>query len=351
MVDPPSYNRWDLTASCLRHLSAQSVAHRVIVVENGSSDETREALRRDWPQVTALELDHNHPFTHAVNLGVAAGHGEYVVLLNNDVELRPDCLEHLVAPLEADAAVGSVASVLLQPDERAIDSVGVTTDVTLAGFPRLQGLAPEQAQDLEPLLTGPEGTAAAYRRVAWEQVGGLDESIVAYMEIVDLALRLRGAGWSSACALDAVGVHLGSATFGRRSVEQRRLAGFSRGYLLAALWRAAEPLRVARAVHRDARRRGRCAADARSRGVARTTRRLARGAGARRPLPAAGGGDRRRDLAARVVGAAARRGAPARRSVSDERSTHAHIHFPVGAGVRPQASRVRSRRSRAPACR
>ncbi len=228
----PAYNRWDLTASCLRHLSAQSVAHRVIVVENGSSDETREALRRDWPQVTALELDHNHPFTHAVNLGVDAGHGEYVVLLNNDVELRPDCLEHLVAPLEADAAVGSVASVLLQPDERAIDSVGVTTDVTLAGFPRLQGLAPEQAQDLEPLLTGPEGTAAAYRRVAWEQVGGLDESIVAYMEIVDLALRLRGAGWSSACALDAVGVHLGSATFGRRSVEQRRLAGFSRGYLL-----------------------------------------------------------------------------------------------------------------------
>lgn len=228
----PAYNRWDLTSSCLRHLDAQTVAHRVIVVDNGSTDETREALRRDWPRVTVLQLDHNHPFTHAVNLGVDAGDGEYVVLLNNDVELRRDCLERLVAPLEADATVGSVAAVLLRPDERVIDSVGVTADVTLAGFPRLQGMAHEQAQDMQPLLTGPEGTAAAYRRTAWEQVGGLDESIVAYMEIVDLALRMRGAGWSSACALDAVGVHLGSATFGRRSVEQRRLAGFSRGYLL-----------------------------------------------------------------------------------------------------------------------
>lgn len=228
----PAFNRWDLTVSCLRHLAAQSVAHRVIVVDNGSSDETRESLHRDWPQVSVLELDHNHPFTQAVNLGVAAGDGECVVLLNNDVELRPDCLEHLVAPLEADPAVGSVASVMLRPDERAIDSVGVTTDVTLAGFPRLQGLAPERAHDLEPLLTGPEGTAAAYRRAAWEQVGGLDETIVAYMEILDLALRLRRAGWASSCALDAVGVHIGSATFGRRSLEQRRLAGFSRGYLL-----------------------------------------------------------------------------------------------------------------------
>jgi GT2 family glycosyltransferase len=82
------------------------------------------------------------------------------------------------------------------------------------------------------VLTGPEGTAGAYRRAAWEQVGGLDESIHAYMEILDLAWRLRRSGWETACAPGAVGVHLGSATFGHRSGEQRRLAGFSRGYLL-----------------------------------------------------------------------------------------------------------------------
>jgi N-acetylglucosaminyl-diphospho-decaprenol L-rhamnosyltransferase len=228
----PAYNHWDLTVSCLQHLSAQTVAHRVIVVDNGSSDDTRWALARDWPHVGIVALDHNHPFTQAVNRGVDAGEGDYVVLLNNDVDLRPDCLEHLVSPLDRDPRVGSVATVLLQPGERAIDSVGVTADVTLAGFPRLQGLAPEHAADPRPLLTGPEGTAAAYRRAAWQQVGGLDESIDAYMEILDLALRLRQAGWGSVCALNAVGVHLGSATFGRGSARQRRLAGFSRGYLL-----------------------------------------------------------------------------------------------------------------------
>jgi GT2 family glycosyltransferase len=228
----PAYNRWDLTSSCLRHLAAQTAPHQVIVVDNGSTDETRATLHRDWPEVTVLELDHNHPFTQAVNLGVGTGRGDHIVLLNNDVDLRPDCLEQLLAPLERDPGVGSVAAVLLAPGERAIDSVGVTTDVTLAGFPRQQGLAPERAGDHDPLLTGPEGTAAAYRRAAWEQVGGLDEAIHAYMEILDLAWRLRQAGWGTRCAPEAIGVHLGSATFGRGSAAQRRLAGFSRGYLL-----------------------------------------------------------------------------------------------------------------------
>jgi GT2 family glycosyltransferase len=228
----PAYNRWELTSNCLAHLAAQTISHNVIVVENGSSDETRAALRGDWPGVSVVELDHNHSFTRAVNLGVQEGRGDHLVLLNNDVNLRPDCLEQLVAPLQEDPSVGSVAAVLLAPGERAIDSVGVTTDVTLAGFPRLQGLAPEHARDRAPVLTGPEGTTAAYRRAAWEQVGGLDESIDAYMEILDLAWRLRAAGWETACAVKAVGVHLGSATFGHRSAAQRRLAGFSRGYLL-----------------------------------------------------------------------------------------------------------------------
>jgi GT2 family glycosyltransferase len=228
----PAYNRWDLTSSCLRHLAAQTLAHRVIVVDNGSTDETPTALRRDWPEVSVVELDHNQSFTRAVNTGVRAGQSECIVLLNNDVELRPDCLARLVAPLQQDPSVGSVAAVLLAPGERLIDSVGVTTDVTLAGFPRMQGLGVEHAHDSRPLLTGPEGTAAAYRRAAWDQVGGLDEAIHAYMEILDLAWRLRRAGWDTACAPEAVGVHLGSATFGHRSVAQRRLAGYSRGYLL-----------------------------------------------------------------------------------------------------------------------
>jgi N-acetylglucosaminyl-diphospho-decaprenol L-rhamnosyltransferase len=228
----PVYGNYPLTNACLEHLAAQTRPHRAIVVDDGSPDDTVARLKGDWPRATVIETGANRGYTRAVNRGVTEGEGEYVVLLNNDVEPRPDFLAKLVAPLDIDPAVGSVASLMLVPGERTIDSFGVTADVTLAGFARLQGAPPAVASGPRPLLTGPEGTAGAYRRAAWKQVGGLDERITAYMEILDLALRLRLAGWETAEAVDAVGVHLGSRTYGRRSPAQRRLAGFSRGYLL-----------------------------------------------------------------------------------------------------------------------
>jgi GT2 family glycosyltransferase len=227
-----AYNRYELTTSCLAHLAAQTAPHRTIVVENGSTDDTRARLAADWPEVDVIGLDTNHGLPIACNRGVAAGRGEVVVMLNNDVDCRPDFLERLVAPLEADARVGSVASVMLQPGERTIDSVGLSADVTLAGFPRFHGLPAERAGERWPLLSAPAGTAAAYRRTAWEQAGGLDEALFAYMEDFDLGLRLRAAGWDCAAATDAIGVHLGSATHGHRSAAQRRLGGFGRGYML-----------------------------------------------------------------------------------------------------------------------
>ena len=140
-------------------------------------------------------FDENRGFAEACNRGVAAGSGEIVVLLNNDVDCHPDFLERLVAPLATDPRVGSVAALMLQPGERLIDSAGLASDMTLGAFPRLQGLGVDRARAERPLLAGPAGTAAAYRRSAWEQVGGLDETMFAYMEDFDLALRLRSAGW------------------------------------------------------------------------------------------------------------------------------------------------------------
>ncbi len=275
----PAYNNYKLTDDCLEHLARQTIGHHTIVVDNGSSDGTGERLRVDWPGVTVVSLPENVGFTAAANRGVKSGEGEIVVLLNNDVQLRPDCLERLTAPLLAEPELGSTAALMLAPGEQTIDSLGVTVDPTLAAFARLQGLPTAAAAnaptapagdhlqrlpaavanasteadvhasisatyDRQPVLAGPEGTTAAYRRSAWEQVGGLDEAMRAYMEIVDLALRLRGAGWQTRAVPEAVGVHLGSRTYGRRTAEQRRLAGFSRGYLLrryGVLWGRAAP--------------------------------------------------------------------------------------------------------------
>jgi GT2 family glycosyltransferase len=227
----PTHNAWPLLERCLTSLAAQSLAHSVIVLDNGSTDGTAEHVRQLFPGVTLVASETNLGFPAACNRGVAVGTGEVVVLLNNDVEAEPSMLAALVEPF-ADERVGAVAGVLVRPDGVTIDSVGVTADATLAGFPRLRGAARADAAHAEPVLTGPSGGAAAYRRIAWEEVGGLDEGVLGYGEDVDLALRLRAAGWRTVAAPRAVGVHLGSASFGRRSPFQRYHGGFARGYFL-----------------------------------------------------------------------------------------------------------------------
>jgi N-acetylglucosaminyl-diphospho-decaprenol L-rhamnosyltransferase len=227
-----AYNRYELTDSCMRHLQTQTLQHRVIVVDNGSTDDTRARLANEWPAASLERFEDNRGFAEACNRGVAAGDGEIVVLLNNDVDCRPDFLERLIAPLERDSRFGAVAALMLKPGERVIDSAGLATDATLSGFPRLHGQDASQAEREHPLLAGPAGTAAAYRRSTWELLGGLDEAIFAYMEDFDLALRLRAAGWGAALASDAVGVHVGSATHGHRTSWQRYHSGYGRGYLL-----------------------------------------------------------------------------------------------------------------------
>jgi N-acetylglucosaminyl-diphospho-decaprenol L-rhamnosyltransferase len=227
----PVRDRWQLTRSCLEHLRAQTLPHTPIVCDNGSTDGTPERLRKSFPDVRLVELGENLGFSVACNRGVEAGSGEVVVLLNNDVDCRPDFLERLVAPL-ADERVASVAALLLQPGEERIESFGLTADRTLAGFPRLRGLPVAAAAATAPALIGPSGAAGAYRRSAWAGVGGLDDGVLFYGEDVDLALRLLAAGHRTAGAADAVAVHAGSASAGRRSAWQRYQAGFSRAYFL-----------------------------------------------------------------------------------------------------------------------
>ncbi len=255
-----AYRGWDLTDSCLGHLRRQSIPHSVVVCDNGCDQGTAARLAAEYPEVRVLRMTRNMPYAVACNAAVAAGGAEVVVMMNNDVDAPPDFLERLRAPFAGRPRLGSVGSLLLRPGGREVDSAGLVADSTLAGFPRFHGLPPSAALgELEagggrpprsalgrepggvahaeqvtarPALTGPSGTAAAFRRAAWEQVGGLDESIHAYLEDLDLALRLRAVEWETALALDAVAVHVGSATFGHRSAEQRRKIAHARAYLL-----------------------------------------------------------------------------------------------------------------------
>jgi N-acetylglucosaminyl-diphospho-decaprenol L-rhamnosyltransferase len=229
----PTHGGWAITERCLLHLREQTRAHRVVVVDDVSPDDTVARIRAGFPEVELLVLERNVGYGSACNRGVAHGDSEFVVLMNSDVEAEPAMLERLLAPLEQDATLGSASPLLLRPDG-TIDAFGICADVTAAGFLRLPGQPPSAVDGPTPALLGPYGAVAAFRRSALDQVGLLDERIFMYGEELDLALRLRGAGWGATAVADARGVHLGGATIGVGSAKQRRNSGFGRGYLLRA---------------------------------------------------------------------------------------------------------------------
>ena len=232
----------EVLRSCLEHLARSTVPHCVVVVDNASSDGTAAMVREDFPRVLLVALAENVGFGRGVNAGAAACKGDALVLVNNDVDVAPAFLERIVAPL-ADPTIGMVAGLTTIPGSDRVDQFGIELDVTLAAYNRLRHTLPSAPRGR---LAVPCGGAAAYRRRAFDAVGGFDERLFAYGEDVDLGLRLRLAGWGAAEAADARGVHLGGATTGVGSPFQRRLSGVARGFLLRrygvlrgpAWWRA-----------------------------------------------------------------------------------------------------------------
>jgi N-acetylglucosaminyl-diphospho-decaprenol L-rhamnosyltransferase len=224
-----TFNGREVLVACLQRLRAQTRTHTLIVVDNGSSDGTVEVVRTSFPEARLVALPENRGFGQGVAAGVAAGRGEAIVLVNDDVEVEPGFVEAIVAPLEADDRVGMVAGLTTMPGTALVDGFGIELDVTLAAYNRLRRRPLGEAPGV---LAMPSGGAAAYRRSAFEAAGGFEPALFAYGEDLDLGLRLRAAGWRVAAAPQARGVHLGGATMGVDSPLQRRLAGFARGFVL-----------------------------------------------------------------------------------------------------------------------
>lgn len=229
----PTHGGWPITERCLRHLRRQTQPHRVIVVDDVSPDDTVERIREGFPEVELLALTENVGYGRACNRGIAAGDGEFVVLMNNDVEAEPEMLERLVAALRASPKAASACPLLLRPDG-TIDAVGIAADPTLGCFPRLAGRPVSALDGPTTRLLGPHGAVAAYRRAVLDAVGVHDERIFMYGEDLDLALRISAAGWDAIAVPEARALHLGGASVGLGSKRQRRAGGFGRGYLLRA---------------------------------------------------------------------------------------------------------------------
>jgi GT2 family glycosyltransferase len=189
----PNWNGRRWLPGLFASLAAQTRApDEVIVVDNGSSDGSLEWLASAPCAVLALGC--NHGFAAAVNRGLDATSCEAVALVNTDVELAEDWISRSVSRLVDDPGASAVATKMVLLDApRVIDDAG---DVL-----RRDGVA-EQRGHGKPDLFGSPGEvwgacagAAMYRRAAVVGAGGFDERFFAYLEDVDLALRLRLAGW------------------------------------------------------------------------------------------------------------------------------------------------------------
>lgn len=213
----PALHRPVLTARCIEFIQKQTLPAdewEIVVVENEAR--AGEMLPDPLPPNTRrIELATNEGTTGSINRAVAATGSPYVLLLNNDVELEPDYIEKLTAALEADAKLGFVTGRLLRATERThLDGAGDAMLMAGAGF-RLGHLDRDVGQfdRAMPVLSGC-GAAVLYRREAFVASGGLDPDFFAYVDDLDLALRVQLLGYTGLYLPSAVAYHIGSATLG-----------------------------------------------------------------------------------------------------------------------------------------
>jgi len=242
----PNLNGGEMLARAIGSLAAPDDVG-VVVVDNGSEDDSVAIVRDRFPKVELIELPENIGFGRALNLAVREVPGDPVILLNNDVECEAGFLDALLAGLED--GVAAVAGALVQRDApNLVDSAGVMVEGdTLMAFDYLHGEDVARLADA-PAPLGPTGGAALFRHDAFDELGGFDERIFVYYEDVDLALRMRAAGHRCALAPGARALHAFSATLGSRSGAKFEMTGWSRGYLLRRYGVLSHPGPAARAL-------------------------------------------------------------------------------------------------------
>ena len=241
----PIYNQVSHTQRCLAALDQHvptSIAHEIILVNDGSDDATRDYLNSLSASIRVEHLPENLGFAGATNRGAELAQGRWLCLLNNDVEITAGAL---TAMLDVPIA---------HPDAGVIGNIQVTTDggeVDHAGIFFIDGGYPvHRKPTIEALSIAPDSeTAAAVTAAcclvdrAWFiSVNGLDVGYQNGFEDVDLCLRAREAGWGIYVANRSIVRHAVSASEGRGRFEYRNARRFLQrwGPRTAALEQSAE---------------------------------------------------------------------------------------------------------------
>lgn len=187
----------------------------VIVVDDGSHDNTVSFLEEHYPAVRVIVNRQNQGFAVSCNIGADAAHGKVIVFLNNDTEPDAKWAEELALAICANPQVGIFGAKLLLFNERTtLHSAGDLLGVD--GIPVNRGVWQRdngQFDEQREIFSGCGG-AVAYRRELWRALGGFDEAFWMYMEDIDFAFRAQLLGWGARFVPTARVYHHLSATGG-----------------------------------------------------------------------------------------------------------------------------------------
>jgi len=212
----PHYNGKEILYTCLRSLAKTTYSNKeVLVVDNGSTDDSLATIEQDFPWVRLLHQATNLGYAGGCNAGLVAGKGAFALFLNNDTKFEGDWLTKLVLAITSDDLIAAVQPKLLalkQPDK--FDYSGAAGGlIDYLGFPFARGrlfftLETDRHQYDRPQdIFWASGTATLVRKSAMDRVGAFDENFFAHMEEIDLNWRFHLHGYRVRAVPDAVVYH------------------------------------------------------------------------------------------------------------------------------------------------
>jgi len=227
----PVWNGRELLERLLASLEAQTEpAAELLVVDNGSTDGAPELARERGARV--IPMGRNAGFAAAVNRGIRESRGDWIAVLNSDVELAPDYFAKLLAASSAGAWFAT-GKILAEGSDGRIDA---TFDLLCRGGAAWRvgnGRADGSAFSLARPIWSAPWTAALFRAELFQRVGLLEESFESYLEDVDFGLRCAAQGLAGQYVPEALAWHRGSATLGRWHPETVRRMARNQLWLLA----------------------------------------------------------------------------------------------------------------------
>ena len=209
-----NWNGLEFVPRCLESLFAQShPPSQIVVVDNGSTDGSREWIRRHHSEVELIENERNKGFSAGYNRAIAACRSRFILILNTDVFLGPDFIAESLATLERSPDTGSTTGLIYQE---------ATREELNGGFfmKRPMRIRPSSNLREDEEVFGCTGAAFLCRREMLDSVrleGEIfDESFFAYCEDIDLAWRAQLNGWKARFNPLARAHHVGSGSLGGR---------------------------------------------------------------------------------------------------------------------------------------